>query len=123
MIAVEADDVVGDDAAEELLDERLQLGIHLLQLGDKIGEELGHVLLFPGVQRLLVHRVHFAKVLGVVGFAFRGGEKGEEFLRKRSPRKKDTDLRKMDWSRELAKLAAKSTQSDEDIVKMSISQL
>ena len=89
MIAVEADDVVGDDAAEQLLDERLQLRIHLFQLGDEIGEELCHVLLLAGVQRLLVHRVDFAKVLWVVSFALGGGEKGEEFLRRR--RKKEEE--------------------------------
>ena len=80
VVAVEADDVVGDDAAEEIFDERLEPGIHFLQFGDQVGEKLGHVLLLARVQRLFVHRVHFAEALGMVGFAFGGGEKGEEFL-------------------------------------------
>ena len=80
VIAIEADDVVGDDASEELFDERFQFGVHLLQLGDQIGEELGHVLLFAGVQRLFVHRVNLAETLGIVRLSFGSGQKGEEPL-------------------------------------------
>ena len=42
---------------------------HLLNLGDEVGEELGHVLLLPGVQRLLVHGVGLAERTRVVGLA------------------------------------------------------
>ena len=80
VIAVQTDDVVGDDASEEIFDERLEFGIHLLQLGDQIREEFGHVFLLSRVQRLLVHGVDFAKALRVVGFALGGGEEGEELL-------------------------------------------
>ena len=109
VIAVEADDVVGDDAAEQLLDERLQLRIHLFQLGDEIGEELCHVLLLAGVQRLLVHRVDFAKVLWVVSFALGGGEKGEEFLRRwrrrRGRRRRSKRRRKKPGDKKILTLA------------------
>lgn len=45
-----------------------QLLGHLLDLGDEVGEELGHVLLLAGVQRLFVHRVGFTEGSRVVGF-------------------------------------------------------
>lgn len=45
-----------------------QLLGHLLDLGDEVGEELRHVLLLPGVERLLVHRVGFTEWPGVVRF-------------------------------------------------------
>lgn len=44
-----------------------QLLGHLLDLGDEVREELGHVLLLAGVQRLLVHRVGLAEGPRVVG--------------------------------------------------------
>ena len=40
---------------------------HLLYLGDEVGEELCHVLLLPGVQRLLVHGVGLTERAWVVG--------------------------------------------------------
>lgn len=43
-----------------------QLLRHLLDLGDEVGEELGHVLLLAGVQRLLVHSVGLTEGPGVV---------------------------------------------------------
>ena len=39
---------------------------HLLYLGDEVGEELCHVLLLPGVQRLLVHGVGLTERAWVV---------------------------------------------------------
>lgn len=44
-----------------------QLLGHLLDLGDEVSEELSHVLLLAGVQRLLVHRVGLAEGPRVVG--------------------------------------------------------
>lgn len=43
-----------------------QLLRHLLDLGDEVGEELRHVLLLPGVERLFVHGVGFAEGSGVI---------------------------------------------------------
>lgn len=45
-----------------------QLLGHLLYLGDEVGEELRHVLLLPGVERLLVHGVGFTEGPGVIRF-------------------------------------------------------
>lgn len=39
---------------------------HLLQLCDEISKELCHILLFTGVQWLLVHGISLAETLGVV---------------------------------------------------------
>ena len=46
-----------------------QFNAHVLQLTDEVLEELGHVLLFPCVQGLVVHGVHLAEAAGVVGLA------------------------------------------------------
>lgn len=46
---------------------RYQLLRHLLDLGDEVSEELGHVLLLASVQWLLVHRVGLAERSRVVG--------------------------------------------------------
>lgn len=44
-----------------------QLLGHFLNLGDEVGEELGHVLLLAGVQRLFVHGVGLTEGPRVVG--------------------------------------------------------
>lgn len=44
-----------------------QLLGHLLDLCDEVGEELGHVLLLAGVQRLFVHGVGLTEGPRVVG--------------------------------------------------------
>lgn len=44
-----------------------QLLGHLLDFGDEVGEELGHVLLLAGVQRLFVHGVGLTEGPRVVG--------------------------------------------------------
>lgn len=41
---------------------------HLLDLGDEVGEELGHVFLLSSVQRLFVHRVGLTEGTRVVRF-------------------------------------------------------
>ena len=46
-----------------------QLRSHFFQLRYEIGEELGHVLLLASVERLMVHRVHFAEAPWVVRLA------------------------------------------------------
>lgn len=43
-----------------------QLLGHFFDLGDEVGEELGHVLLLAGVQRLFVHGVSLTEGPGVV---------------------------------------------------------
>lgn len=42
---------------------------HLLQFTDKVGKELGHVLLFSCVQWLLVHGVGLTETAGVVSLS------------------------------------------------------
>lgn len=44
-----------------------QLLGHFFDLGDEVGEELGHVLLLAGVERLFVHGVGLTEGPGVVG--------------------------------------------------------
>jgi hypothetical protein len=43
-----------------------QFRTHLLNLGDEVCEELGHVFLLPGVEGLVVHDVVLAETLGIV---------------------------------------------------------
>lgn len=43
-----------------------QLLGHFLDLGDEVGEELRHVFLLAGVQRLFVHRIRFTERSRVV---------------------------------------------------------
>ena len=66
MLAIEADHVVAQRPAERGLHNVLQLRRHLLRLGEEVDEELGHVLLFPGVEGLVVHGVGLAEGEGVV---------------------------------------------------------
>lgn len=63
------DNVIAEHAAEQCLDEFLELGRHFLQLGDEVYEELRHVLLFTRVERLMVHLVDLAETARVVRFA------------------------------------------------------
>lgn len=52
-----------------MLDNTYKIRSHLLKFGDEIRKEFRHVLLFSGIQRLVVHCVDFAKAERIVGFS------------------------------------------------------
>ena len=66
MTAVQGDNIVGQTAAEEALDDLLQVRRHFLHLREEVDEELRHVLLLPGVDRLVDHVADLAEAQRVV---------------------------------------------------------
>ena len=78
---VEREHDVRQTATEQVAHELLELVGHLLQFADQIGEELGHVLLIAGIQRLQpVHGVHLAEALRIVRSTFALEQVGEHAL-------------------------------------------
>ena len=77
MLAIETDNVVAQRSTERALHNVLQLWCHLLRLGEQVDEELRHVLLLPGVERLVVHGVGLAEGERVVGLPLRFQQVGE----------------------------------------------